>query len=560
MILQIDGCLDVINRILINLSDNDLLNLCRASPKLEDLFNLPSAHWRRRLERYNTSLVERFLKHTGHVVNSLHSYCEFITELNKCITCESKPSLSVDYTSGSLARGPGTLQISPDIQFSETLCHFYRALPFDIEPDEDGFMPLFAQPNLEEEQVIMRMDRNHSEIEIDGELLKINENYDQNLPNGMFDPENFEPTRVCLFDERLIVWQPGLLNDSRVFMIGPGQVLFKIVDLSSKEEITHLSDDYLQNVHIRVVDDFIVLTATVVDRDNQEVPNNRPLLRVYKVENYEIIKLAEFDRLRDVLNPSLHEAQSFTMLSGGYVLFMNSKNIEMFNVNDQTTKSLNMKKIIDASYLKSSILTQKYAEVNRSEPEVRWLPIKTRPECTVEATPPLFLLVFGCRNYSSNQGFNKTFRGCRSAAYATFVNGNWNKLKLEYIPCVSGKMDIIVHDGFIQVHSKCAKTQLGTFYKFVRDIRGINKIVKVKLNLANYFPNQGHTNYNHQIRGRATDDRIMILLRLWPLRSSASISVTHKILSFSFIPDVFGIDGEDTDSDDSDSSFQINSD
>ena len=103
----------------------------------------------------------------------------------------------------------------------------------------------------------MRMDRNHSEIEIDGELLKINENYDQNLPNGMFDPENFEPTRVCLFDERLIVWQPGLLNDSRVFMIGPGQVLFKIVDLSSKEEITHLSDDYLQNVHIRVVDDFI---------------------------------------------------------------------------------------------------------------------------------------------------------------------------------------------------------------------------------------------------------------------------------------------------------------
>ena len=51
MILQIDGCLDVINRILINLSDNDLLNLCRASPKLEDLFNLPSAHWRRRLER-----------------------------------------------------------------------------------------------------------------------------------------------------------------------------------------------------------------------------------------------------------------------------------------------------------------------------------------------------------------------------------------------------------------------------------------------------------------------------------------------------------------------------
>ena len=103
----------------------------------------------------------------------------------------------------------------------------------------------------------MRMDRNHSEIEIDAELLKINENYDQNLPNGMFDPENFEPTRVCLFNERLIVWQPGLLNDIRIFMIGPGQVLFKIVDLSSKEEMAHLADDYLQNVHIRVVDDFI---------------------------------------------------------------------------------------------------------------------------------------------------------------------------------------------------------------------------------------------------------------------------------------------------------------
>ena len=101
------------------------------------------------------------------------------------------------------------------------------------------------------------MDRNHSEIEIDGELLKINENYDQNLPNGMFDPENFEPTRVCLFDERLIVWQPGLLNDIRLFMIAPGQILFKIVDLLSKEEITQLSDNYLQNVHIRVVDDFI---------------------------------------------------------------------------------------------------------------------------------------------------------------------------------------------------------------------------------------------------------------------------------------------------------------
>ena len=55
----------------------------------------------------------------------------------------------------------------------------------------------------------------------------------------------------------------------------------------------------------------------------------------------------------------------------------------------------------------------------------------------------------------------------------------------------------------------------------------------------------------------------MILLWLWPLRSSASISVTHKILSFNFIPDVFGIDNDDDDTDDesdTDSSFQINSD
>ena len=67
---------------------------------------------------------------------------------------------------------------------------------------------------------------------------------------------------------------------------------------------------------------------------------------------------------------------------GGYVLFMV----------DRTTRSLYMKKIIDASYLKSSILTQKYEEVNRSKPEVRWLPIKTRSECTVEGVDLLFLL------------------------------------------------------------------------------------------------------------------------------------------------------------------------
>ena len=44
----------------------------------------------------------------------------------------------------------------------------------------------------------------------------------------------------------------------------------------------------------------------------------------------------------------------------------------------------------------------------------------------------------------------------------------------------------------------------------------------------------------------------MLLLWLWPLRSSASISVTHKILSFNFIPDVFGIDFEPSDSDSDD--------
>ena len=59
-------------------------------------------------------------------------------------------------------------------------------------------------------------------------------------------------------------------------------------------------------------------------------------------------------------------------------------------------------------------------------------------------------------------------------------------------------MDIIVHDGFIQVHSKSAETTLGTFYKFVTDVRGRNKIVEIPLKLADHFPNQGHTNYNHQ--------------------------------------------------------------
>ena len=45
-----------------------------------------------------------------------------------------------------------------------------------------------------------------------------------------------------------------------------------------------------------------------------------------------IEKLAEFDRFRDVTSPSLRENQSFTMLSGGYVLFMNEKCVQIFNL------------------------------------------------------------------------------------------------------------------------------------------------------------------------------------------------------------------------------------
>ena len=41
-----------------------------------------------------------------------------------------------------------------------------------------------------------------------------------------------------------------------------------------------------------------------------------------------------------------------------------------------------MKKVIERSYFKSSILTSKYEASNLEEPEVRWLPIKTRAHCT----------------------------------------------------------------------------------------------------------------------------------------------------------------------------------
>lgn len=73
-------------------------------------------------------------------MTSLQSYCEFIIELDKCLTCRSEASLVVDYTTASLKTGPGTLAISPDIQFSESLCHFYRNIPFEPEPDADGFL------------------------------------------------------------------------------------------------------------------------------------------------------------------------------------------------------------------------------------------------------------------------------------------------------------------------------------------------------------------------------------------------------------------------------------
>ena len=99
-----------------------------------------------------------------------------------------------------------------------------------------------------------------AEMVIDEAMLSIDENYGANLPVGMFDPDNFEPTRVCLFNQHLIVWQPGLLFDNiRVAMIRPGQILFKMVHLTRNETINHMSDVFVQNVHIRAVDDYIGL-------------------------------------------------------------------------------------------------------------------------------------------------------------------------------------------------------------------------------------------------------------------------------------------------------------
>ena len=95
------------------------------------------------------------------------------------------------------------------------------------------------------------------EVEIEDDLLSIDENYAQNLPQGLIDPENFEPTRVCLFNQSLIVWQPGIIQNIRLFMIRPGQILFKMVDIATKLSKLVKSDDFLQNIHIRAVDDYI---------------------------------------------------------------------------------------------------------------------------------------------------------------------------------------------------------------------------------------------------------------------------------------------------------------
>ena len=95
------------------------------------------------------------------------------------------------------------------------------------------------------------------EVDIEDELLSIEENYAQNLPQGLIDPENFEPTRVCLFNESLIVWQPGIIQNIRLFMIRPGQILFKMVDITTKKSKHVTSDEFLQNLHIRAVDDYI---------------------------------------------------------------------------------------------------------------------------------------------------------------------------------------------------------------------------------------------------------------------------------------------------------------
>lgn len=76
---------------------------------------------------------------------------------------------------------------------------------------------------------------------------------------------------------------------------------------------------------------FSVLTATVIDQANDE-PNNRPLLRIYKVENDEIVKKAEYDRFRDISSPTLRDNQSFTVLADGYIMFQSKNNVELVDI------------------------------------------------------------------------------------------------------------------------------------------------------------------------------------------------------------------------------------
>ena len=75
----------------------------------------------------------------------------------------------------------------------------------------------------------------------------------------------------------------------------------------------------------------LVLTATVIDQVNEE-PNNRPLLRIYKVENDEVVKKAEYDRFRDISNPSLRDNQSFTVLADGYIMFQSKNYVELIDL------------------------------------------------------------------------------------------------------------------------------------------------------------------------------------------------------------------------------------
>ena len=69
----------------------------------------------------------------------------------------------------------------------------------------------------------------------------------------------------------------------------------------------------------------------MIDQVNEE-PNNRPLLRIYKLEKDEIVKKAEYDRFRDISNPSLRDNQSFTVLADGYIMFQSKNYVELIDI------------------------------------------------------------------------------------------------------------------------------------------------------------------------------------------------------------------------------------